>query len=109
MARQRHLETLQRAYLPDARVASVGPPGELRGAAGALRVLDLQGALLPDWAATARLADELPELRVLDLRREGLAGWLVRTPLTHPPAACHGPCRGARWRGRPSRSCTRWC
>jgi hypothetical protein len=39
---QRHLERLQRAYLPDAEVATVGGTGELAAHAGAVTVLDLQ-------------------------------------------------------------------
>ena len=42
MAGQRNLAKLTRAYLPDAAVATVGPPGELATQAGAITVLDLQ-------------------------------------------------------------------
>jgi hypothetical protein len=42
MAGQRHLDKLTRVYLPDAGVASVGPPGEVAQRAGAVAVLDLQ-------------------------------------------------------------------
>lgn len=42
MEGQRHLERLVAAYLPDALVSSVGPPGELAACAGAIAVLDLQ-------------------------------------------------------------------
>ena len=90
MEGQRHLDKLVRAYLPDAGVSSVGAPGEVAQAAGAITVLDLQarappvgdaaspwaltrallckGALLPDWASVARLNEELPALQVLNLR-----------------------------------------
>ena len=89
MAGQRQLERLARAYLPDAAVCSVGPPGEVAQRAGAIAVLDLQvrmgvatalcrrgvthsavkqAALLPDWPSVARLNEELPALQVLDLR-----------------------------------------
>ena len=90
MEGQRHLGKLVRAYLPDAGVSSVGPPGDVAQGAGAISVLDLQaraprwqnlpgvrvahdllhhqGALLPNWPAVARLNDELPALQVLNLR-----------------------------------------
>ena len=42
MAGQRQLGSLAAAYLPDAAVASVGPPGQLAAAAGSVTVLDLQ-------------------------------------------------------------------
>jgi hypothetical protein len=99
--RQRALEHLSRAYLPDAAVASVGPEGELRASAGALRVLDLQGSLLPDWPAAARLAVELPELRVLDLRcvARVQAYELVVTALTAPLPTQPHACGAAAWAG----------
>jgi hypothetical protein len=42
MAGQRCLDRLARAYLPDAAVSSVGPPGEVAQRAGGITVLDLQ-------------------------------------------------------------------
>lgn len=121
MEGQRHLGKLVRAYLPDAGVSSVGPPGEVAQAAGAITVLDLQaraqqlagaasshrlqraplqGALLPDWPAVARLNDELPALQVLNLRcgaataREVCTALTARTlqPSAQRPArrACRG-------------------
>ena len=53
MEGQRHLDKLMRAYLPDAGVSSVGAPGEVAQAAGAITVLDLQARAPP--VATLRL------------------------------------------------------
>jgi hypothetical protein len=48
---QRQLGRLQRAYLPDAGVATVGDPGEVAAAAGNITVLDLQ-ARVPELVVT---------------------------------------------------------
>jgi len=55
MAGQRHLERLTAAYLPDAAVATVGPPGELAAAAGGITVLDLQARTPPACPGPASL------------------------------------------------------
>ena len=125
MEGQRHLERLVAAYLPDALVSSIGPPGEMAACAGAIAVLDLQvgeragahppppphapacqGALLPGWQELERLNQELPRLRVLDLRCGGALttatpslsftpspfsrtrGLLPAEPPAGPPFAC---------------------
>lgn len=125
MEGQRHLGKLVRAYLPDAGVSSVGPPGEVAQAAGAITVLDLQaraqplagaassrrlqrallqGALLPDWPAVARLNDELPALQVLNLRcgaataREDGTALTARAVQPSAQRAARGACRGSAFR-----------
>lgn len=42
MASMRKLDRIVRAYLPDAGISSVGPPGQLREEAPAVEILDVQ-------------------------------------------------------------------
>ncbi|KAK9806127.1 hypothetical protein WJX72_002459 [[Myrmecia] bisecta] len=67
LAKQGKLEELTGVALVDARVASLGPPGELASVAPRLEELDLSANLLPSWHSVAALADELPRLTVLNL------------------------------------------
>ncbi len=66
MEGQRHLERLTRAYLPDAAVCSVGPPGEVAQHAGAIAVLDLQARA---WRTCCRGADGATARALLTQRR----------------------------------------
>ena len=64
------LDTLDRVYLPDARVVSAGEPGDASSCGlnpERLKILDLAGNLLPDWASISRFGIEFRELTRLDL------------------------------------------
>ena len=72
---KRRLREMKRAYVDDARVATVGPPGEAGECAGALEVLGLAGSLLSSWNEVLRLAEEFPRLEALDLTGMRPTSW----------------------------------
>lgn len=74
---KRRLREMKRAYVDDARVATVGPPGEAGECAGGLEVLGLAGSLLTSWSEVLRLAEEFPRLEALDLSGMRPTQWTV--------------------------------
>jgi len=75
------LDALEKVFLPDARIASAGPPGELGAALGALWDLDLTGNLLSGWGEIEAVGREIPKLTQLTLSR---------MPIAPPPPALGG-------------------
>ena len=74
------LKSMTRAYVDNARVATMGGKGEASANAGSLRVLGLAGSLLNSWGAVLRIAEEFPELEALDLSGIRLESWPKERP-----------------------------
>ena len=74
------LKSMTRAYVDNARVATMGEKGEASANAGSLRVLGLAGSLLNSWGAVLRIAEEFPELEALDLSGIRLESWPKERP-----------------------------
>jgi hypothetical protein len=74
------LKSMTRAYVDNARVATMGEKGEASANAGSLRVLGLAGSLLNSWGAVLRIAEEFPELEALDLSGVRLESWPKERP-----------------------------
>ena len=79
------LARLEAAYLPGSLAASAGEPGDLAATAGGLRVLDLSGSLVAEWAEVSAVGRELPALRTLNLSDTALA-------LSSPGGSFDGAC-----------------
>ena len=67
------LAKLEAAYVPGSLAFSTGTQGDLAAIVGPLRVLDLSGSLLFEWAEVSALGRELPALRTLNLSDTALA------------------------------------
>jgi len=102
MAGQRHLGRLVRAYLPDAGVSSVGPPGALALAAGAITVLDLQARAQP--AAVRKLS----ALRLLHAAASPPGGAAARLARRCSPQRGAARVASAQPEARPTRCAAPW-
>lgn len=67
------LAKLEAAYVPGSLATSAGTQGDLSATVGPLRVLDLSGTLLFEWAEVSAVGRELPALRTLNLSDTALA------------------------------------
>ncbi|XP_076315942.1 tubulin-specific chaperone E-like [Tachypleus tridentatus] len=65
--KQSHLDKLEEVVLRDMRVNGAGQPGELQTLIPSVTVLDLSRNLLSFWSEVARIAEQLPCLRELNV------------------------------------------